>query len=217
MLRYFATSFTRDDIGIIGFDLDGTLYDEFDFVTQLYSSISKTMSELTNLDDRIIYRVLLEQWLREGNTKELFQNVLEKIGFKGNDDSVVSACISVYRDFSPVLKLSPRMVFILEQLIAYGYSMFLVSDGNDRLQRKKIEALGLYRFFSPENIAITGDYGDEYQKPSTKIVSRIEILCGVTKTQTVLYAGDRERDRLFAEEAGFRFIGMKNAVWVELS
>ncbi len=212
MLKYLATNFGRNEIEAIGFDLDGTLYDEFEFISQLYAQLSRKISVLTGLGEKYIFKELSEEWLKSGNNASIFQDFLKKIGFRGDIESVVSMCVTAYRDFSPKLRLSPRMEFVLEQLADMGYKLFLISDGNCRLQRKKIESLGLYRFFAPENIAITGYYGLEYQKPSVKIIQNIKVLRDIAEPSRVIYAGDRVQDMQFALNAGFVFLNMKNAV-----
>lgn len=210
MLKYLATNFKKSEIEAIGFDLDGTLYDEFEFISQLFLQLSQEIAAVTGMSPGPIYTGFCSDWLIEGNSSSFFQSFLKKTGFQGNIESAASMCVKAYRDFSPDLKLPSRMAFILEQLTAEGYPLFLISDGNSALQRRKIASLGLHRFFAPENIAITGDYGPEYRKPSVKIVPYMKLLSNIKEPGRVLFTGDRACDREFAVNAGFRFVTMRN-------
>ena len=46
MLNVLCPNFDCRNIKYVGFDLDGTLYDEFDFIYQVYSKIVKANASL---------------------------------------------------------------------------------------------------------------------------------------------------------------------------
>jgi phosphoglycolate phosphatase-like HAD superfamily hydrolase len=64
----------------------------------------------------------------------------------------------------------------------------------------------LERWFASKNIAITGSYGLHYYKPSTLILEKIKALSIDCPNERVVYFGDREVDKLFADNARFNFI-----------
>ncbi len=153
------------DFKTIGFDLDGTIYDEYDFISQAYKPVSEIISHRLNQDPTIIYSRLCIEWLHYGSSANIFQNVIGKYS-KKEDAQLIAECVACYRSVDFSLALSARSKFIFSLLTELETNLFIVTDGNSNLQRRKIEKLGLYSWFKPENIAISGDYGKEMQKPS---------------------------------------------------
>lgn len=194
---------------VVGFDIDGTLYDEFDFVSQSYKNVAAVMSKLLDVDRRKVYEDLCAEWLQFGSSVNIFQNVAQKYVDLFPEESV-QACIRSYREGFFELQLTRRTEYILNYLKNERYLLFLVTDGNSELQRKKINSLGLTKWFVKENIAVSGDYGRKYQKPSPYMASRIEAL--MSSSSEVVYVGDREVDRSFAHSCGFEFIQVSNMI-----
>ena len=85
----------------------------------------------------------------------------------------------------------------------------MITDGNAGLQWQKICSLGLDRIFN-NNIFFTRKFGIEYEKPSIKILKYINIS---SNPDQVVYVGDREVDKLFAENAGFKFLKVYNLIY----
>ena len=49
MLKYLYPQINWNNINYVGFDLDGTLYDEADFIAQAYIKISNYLSQETGI------------------------------------------------------------------------------------------------------------------------------------------------------------------------
>lgn len=207
MLKYLCPQIEWDKVGTIGFDLDGTLYDEYDFIAQVYVPIASQISLVCGEQQDKIYQRMLLRWLEKGSSyNRIFDEVLSDYGVEGvARQEVIGRCIQTYRGYLPVLNLTGRA----QQMLTYcrnTYPIFLVSDGSFDLQMNKFQALGLGKWFEPNNVYITGEYGAEYAKPSTNIIPQIELLKYHDQSKDVVYLGDREIDRLFADQAGFRFV-----------
>lgn len=196
----------------IGFDLDGTIYDEYDFIEQAYRSVACVLSKVVDVDNQVIYKDLCHLWLEFGSSSNIFQKALNIYSDK-YDEETIQRCVECYRNAEFELNLSKRAIMIFEYLTAMKTNLFIVTDGNSDLQRKKIEKLGLYRWFLPENIAISGDYGADYQKPSSFMANKINVL--QDNLNDVVYLGDRNIDRMFAENCGFKFFITKNMMVLE--
>jgi len=204
-------------IDIFGFDLDGTLYDEFDFISQAYHQFASIISQLCYSNIELIYKYMIGVWFINGSSYDkLFQDTLLKFKARGDISEIVEKLIKVYRTFDFNIVLSERIKAILDWICENGYSLFMVTDGNPVLQAKKITALGLEYWFDKNNIVITGAGGVEYSKPSTKSLQQIEMLNKIkTNSDRILYFGDRNVDYQFAKNAGFLFKYMKNGIIIE--
>lgn len=202
-----------DRYPVIGFDLDGTLYDEYEFVFQAYRLVSKIIREYMEsyhrvIDQEEIFHSLCLEWLRVGSSAPIFQTIFEKYGFPEIPKETVRKCVEAFRTAQFNLHLSRRAEDILNYLIAQDKVLFLVTDGNSDLQRRKIDALGLRRWFSEERIAISGNYGKEAQKPRTYM---FEVLRqSVKNIDQAVYCGDRDVDAKFSTNSGIEFRHVEN-------
>lgn len=206
-MKSFISKLENDDYGVVGFDLDGTLYDEFDFVKQVYKPISHRISESLFAEEQVIYDQLCIEWLTYGSSANIFQNVIQKY-IDSIDYELIKLCVQDYRNAVFHLKLTDRAIVTLDYLKNKNYGLFLITDGSSVLQRKKIEELELMNWFEMSNIAISGDYGSNTQKPNTYLAGTIEVL--KNSNQKVLYVGDRICDHDFAHNCGFDFSYLKN-------
>ncbi|WP_445372570.1 HAD family hydrolase [Methylomonas sp. HW2-6] len=210
MLKSLYPSIDWQNVKAVGFDLDGTLYDEFDFIYQVYRPIAEKLSAVVGAEPADTYSDLLRCWLDKGSSyNRIFSDVLAAAGIEqGNAERTIGECLELFRAFRPVLQLNHRVVSLLEFMAEY-YPLFLVSDGSCALQRAKFDALGLGSWFRPENIAISGCLTCRSEKPAAVAVDHIAIFNGACDPSEVVFFGDRTVDRLFAEAAGFKFVGVK--------
>ena len=207
MLKSLYPHIDWDSVRVAGFDLDGTLYDEAEFITQVYEPISGRLATACGAGQADIHEWMLRRWLEKGSSyNRIFGEVLTRHGITGPvADAVIDECLSLFREFRPALTLPVRVSAVLD-LMSEQFSLFLVSDGSAALQTEKIRALGLNRWFSPENVGISGCHGPGFAKPATRIIGTIGALkCGTSQAEAV-YFGDREVDAQFASAAGFQYI-----------
>ncbi|MDT9198038.1 HAD family hydrolase [Limnospira fusiformis KN01] len=216
MLKSLYPQIDWQKVGIIGFDLDGTLYDEMEFIAQVYKPIARIISKSCKADCGSVYYSMLSRWLQKGSSyNQIFDEILIANGLNKNSrDLVIAECLDTFRRFSPTLTLPARVGVILAE-INKKYRIFLLTDGSNVLQTEKFNALQLDRWFSLKDIVITGNYGKDYLKPSTKALAHIKALDDCIYPETVVYFGDREIDRKFAQTAGFLFVKVKCLIPVE--
>jgi FMN phosphatase YigB (HAD superfamily) len=207
MLRSLYPDVDWDAVRIVGLDLDGTLYDEADFIAQVYEPIAAILSDATGVERESLYPRLLRRWLEKGSSYDrIFREALDDAGVgEAVARDAVAKCVDAFRSFSPSLTLPTRARTILDALYEM-FPLFLVSDGSAGLQQRKFEALGLQRWFEPRNVAISGRHGAEYCKPGIRMLSEIALLRGAESFAHVVYFGDRDIDAQFAEQAGFQFV-----------
>lgn len=209
MLKSLFPQVNWDHVQAVGFDLDGTLYDEFEFIVQVYRPIAECIALVCRADIDGIYNRILWRWLEKGSSyNQIFDEVLLDYGIQEDcRNSTISVCLSIYRNFDPRLVLPERMRSLLNYCFG-KYEMFIITDGSLGLQKKKFEALGLSNWFNDENVFISGSYGPEYQKPAILILPELGFLNHIKKYEVVFF-GDRDIDQYFADKAGFNFLKLK--------
>ncbi len=185
--------------------MDGTLYDEFDFIKQVYQAISNELGESA--------RTFMEmRWLQKGSSythifEETYDIFFEHIGKTRTE--FIKNCLKTYRGFQATLSLTPRCESILNYCYT-NYRIFLVTDGNAALQKSKFISLGLSRFFHPERVVFTDDHGDQFIKPSPDSLNLLEDI----DPEKSVFLGDREADELFAKASGMQFQKVYNMIGV---
>lgn len=188
----------------VGFDLDGTLYDEFDFIEQVYESIAQKYGYQ-------IKGFMLNRWLEKGSSypfiyKETYNNFLKDLSEISQED-FVNDSLDIFRNFVPVLTLSIRT----NKLLNYfkdKYNVFLITDGNLKLQKNKVNALCLYDFFEENDLVFTSNTG----LPKNDL-SIDKIFPNINPKETVFF-GDRDIDEEFAKKSGINFIKVYNMIKV---
>jgi putative hydrolase of the HAD superfamily len=205
-MKYLSAEIPWSNLKAVGFDLDGTLYDEFDFIGQIYSRVAEILvTDPANTNLALDF--MLARWLEKGSSYPyIFKETLEQFdpdqtGYK----TKIDRALEIFRSFAPTLSLSSRMKFTLQEL-QNKYVLFLVSNGSPILQRNKISALGLETYFKKCNIFISGDHGKELEKPGTALNKKIECLSPTMKPEEIVFIGDREMDKVYARASGFHFV-----------
>ena len=213
MLNVLYPDIEWSHIKCIGFDLDGTLYDEFEFIVQTYKKIVLENTKFFRIEEQTeILEFMTDRWLQKGSSynrifEETFnQYATHDISFQ---KKFVDNSLNIFRTFMPDMLLSERSRAILSYIKKNSYDIFLVTDGNPELQSQKICSLGLDKIFN-DSIFFTSKFGSDYEKPSIKILKHINLS---STPDQVVYVGDREVDKLFAENAGFKFLKVYNLIY----
>lgn len=208
MKNVLFSNISWEKVKYIGFDMDGTLYDEYEFVIQPYKKISKLF-----FNDKQVFFFLSNRWLEKGSSYnkifgEAYKNFNEKLKDSISEEEFINQCLDIYRNFEPKLKLSQRTISLLD-LFKSEYEIFLVSDGNRNLQKKKFYALKLDNFFKMENVIFTGINPEKYSKPKT---NSLELLPNII--ENAVFFGDRIVDEQFAKNSNMQFQKVYNMIGV---
>lgn len=148
---------------MIAFDLDDTLYKEIDYVKSGYQAIATEASRLGLIafDDAVA--ILEEAAGTAAGLDELSAIVSQNHLGCGFD---VARMLHIYRYHTPKISLSSATRNLLDRVKESGEDMALITDGRSATQRAKISALGLNRYFSPENIIISEETGADKTTPT---------------------------------------------------
>ena len=194
------------------FDLDDTLYCEYDYVDQAFRSVAeKICSELekkTQLKEAgacSVSNIHRRMWelLEENGRGRIFDDICAEYGVK----IPISELVSVYRSTKPILRLYPDAEQILIYLQDKKIMTGLITDGCSQVQHAKINAIAMLR--SMDVILATDDLGkDETGKPYCKPNPYVYQYCleklGCEPSEAV-YVGDNPAKDFH----GARSLGMK--------
>lgn len=205
MLNALYSDIDWNNITTIGFDMDGTLYDEYNFINQVYSAINR---QLIQNDEALSF--MLYRWLEKGSSYPyIFDEIYEKTpNIHISKDIFIQEALEIFRTYTPKLSLSERNKYLLEYC-QNNFDIFLVTDGNIVLQEKKIMSLGLNKYFKAENIILTGKYSSEYHKPSNKSLEFLDL-----DLKHSVFFGDRDKDEAFALSSNMQFQRVYNMIKV---
>ena len=195
------------EIEYVGFDMDGTLYDEYDFITEVYDDIFIRNGEDFISQKEVACETALNRWLEKGSSYHyIFDEIFEQFGCDPKKkEAFIKRALSIFRNFHPQhIGLNKRVRHILDYC-KKNYFLFLVSDGNPILQQKKFDTLGLGEYFDSEYVFFTGLYS--LNKNNTEIINYIPARIIPEKT---VFFGDRRQDKEFAQNFGCEFIQVHN-------
>lgn len=141
---------------VVAFDLDDTLYAEWDYVRSGYRAVARAVADVTGADATTLADMMMRH-------RPLgFEAVLDHIkGLPGADTFTIDGMVETYRAHTPLIGLRPHAEATLRTLAERGATLMLITDGSTRHQRAKIKALGLERFFAPEAILISEETGGD--------------------------------------------------------
>lgn len=143
------------DLRVVVFDLDDTLYSEKEYIRSGYREIARILPR--------IQKVEVKLW----NLFEQKKNAIDELLKNENiyTPELKQQCLSVYRNQKPMIHLYSGVREMLQKIHEDGLSVGMITDGRPEGQRAKIAALGLEPLF--DEIIITDELGGiEFRKPS---------------------------------------------------
>ena len=147
---------------IIIFDLDDTLYDEKKFVISGFKYVSVFLNNLYGWNIKQTFNSLI-RILNSDGRGEVFDTFLKLKEI--NSKILKRKCVNTYRHHTPNIFLKKEIKNILINFKKSEHSIYLLTDGHKVVQKNKINALGIEKFF--KKIFITHRYGIKNAKPST--------------------------------------------------
>jgi putative hydrolase of the HAD superfamily len=169
---------------IVAFDLDDTLYPEVTYVDSGFRAIARRLAEELGVPERKSLEVLRRSLEEHGRGRQI-DDVLAHWGAPGR--TRVRRLLAVYRSHRPELALPAASRRVLERLRADGHALYLVTDGNARVQAAKVEALGLGPYF--RYCYLTHRYGLAAAKPATRVFE-LMLRREQARPEDLVYVGD---------------------------
>tara|TARA_B100000989_G_C19483372_1_gene446237 strand:+ start:441 stop:1118 length:678 start_codon:yes stop_codon:yes gene_type:complete len=169
------------DNKIIVMDLDDTIYDENSFFNNGLDQVSRYLSKYLNKSYKGIYNDLLLINL-EYDRDKIFNRYLD-FNIK-NKKKLISNCIQIYRYNNKIISPYPDAQKFLN---LYKGKLFLVTDGNKKVQSHKVNLLKIKKYF--KKIYITRRFGIRYEKPSLYCFKKI-LKTENSSWENLCYIGD---------------------------
>jgi len=168
---------------IVGFDLDDTLYPEITYVHSGFRAVAEWLDAAAGCPADVSFRIMTDSLEANGRGAQ-FDDVLQHWGLCTRQR--VQEALSVYRAHHPDISLPESSQQVLRELGATR-ALYLVTDGNHRVQARKVDALGVAPYF--EHCYLTNRYGRSSAKPSTRtfelMLSREQ-----APAERLIYVGD---------------------------
>lgn len=184
---------TQSTSDIVVFDLDDTLYKEVSFVESGFKAVARHLGDMAYADE------LMSFWAKG-------QNAFEKLRERHSIQTSVAELLDIYRFHIPSIQLDEPTVSALDTLVSNGKTLGIITDGRSRTQRNKIESLGLYRWFSSDNIIISEEFGTA--KPD---MENYRFFMLKYPSKSYAYIGDNlKKDFITAKYLGWRTICLKD-------
>lgn len=180
------------------FDLDGTLYEEKQFVSSGFNKVAEFVENKFKIDKDFFYKILIDIF-NEGKRGNIFNIALERVNIIFDED-IIRSIVKIYREHNPNIELDKNIRSLLIKLRRI-YSLGIITDGYFKVQKKKVQALKLEELF--DSIIYTDEYGKEYWKPNIlgyKLA--LEELGDILPEETVYIGDNPHKDFIGAKKVG---------------
>lgn len=180
----------------IVFDLDDTLYPEYDYVLSGFRAIAEWIAPKINVPSHQVFAEL-QGLYNAGVRGTTFNQWLDQREL--NIEEWLDALITVYREHVPSLTPFPEVPALLDTF-RRGYQIGLISDGYLEVQKKKFEALGLASFF--DVVIYSDQWGRTAWKPSRKPYEAVLEKLSVSAAKAIYVGDNPTKDFIGAREVG---------------
>lgn len=189
-----------EDIELVIFDLDDTLYSEKEYVKSGYDKIAQAFPCVKDMSSKL-WSAFLER-------KKAIDEVLraERLLTKEN----LEKCLNIYRKHLPDIHLYKGVAEMLKRLKMSGKKLGLITDGRPEGQRAKIKALDIEKFF--DSVIITDELGGlQYRKPCEKAFILTSERLGVSLEKCAYIGDNLNKDFIAPEKLGIKSIYLNNS------
>jgi putative hydrolase of the HAD superfamily len=194
---------------IIVFDLDDTLYEEMTYVRSGFDAVAQFAQRRWRVARKPMLAAMQRHLARSGRG-QVFDAALAEFGIHSRQ--AARLCVATYRAHRPRIQLSAAGRRCLARFAAS--TKYLVTDGNARVQERKIAALGIRRHF--RRVFVTHRYGVARAKPNPFCFLRIAELEGVSPRDVVYVADNPRKDFVGIRPLGFRTIRVRTGPYGNL-
>jgi putative hydrolase of the HAD superfamily len=179
------------------FDLDDTLFPEYDFLQSGYRQIALL---LTTGDGEDLYHDMLRRYNNKENVFSWLVNAYGAADLRVTMDWL----LKTYREHLPEISLDKATARFLHQLKEQGVPAALITDGRSVTQRNKLKALGIENYF--REVIISEEFGSEKPDERNYLYFRHKY-----PGKDFYFFGDNTaKDFIVPSRLGWRTICMKN-------
>lgn len=178
------------------FDLDNTLYDEFNYIELAYKEVANCYSSQNKKE---AFDYLLSEF-KEGRRQGLFNRLISKYPESPN----LLDILNVFRNPKYVkLNFYPWFQYFLS-VVSLNFKLLILTNGNVEQQKKKVNMLGVENLECFEECIFANEYEP---KPSIK---SYDMFTKVETFNSPIYIGDSDVDLIFSKRLGIEYFDVKN-------
>ena len=189
----------------IGFDLDNTLYDQKQFEYFAFWITAEEVSKYYCVN-KDYYFSLLKQLFNKNIHEYTFDKAIQlcigKIP-KDWESFVKKRLLPVYRSAKQKLTLFYWVEKFLKEAKKRGIKIVVITNGNAKIQKYKIDALGLGKFC--DKIYISDEFIPQARKPDITLFKYF-LRDFNFKGKDVIYIGDNIKTDISCQKLGIKFI-----------
>jgi putative hydrolase of the HAD superfamily len=178
---------------VVVFDLDDTLYAEYDYQTSGIKAVAKEILMLygQDIEDEML------RWRHQGE-KDVFGRACKCLRLP---ESIKESFLWVYRLHTPQIIFDSDVAYTLKKLKKTVRELLVLTDGRSVSQRKKMHALGLEDI----SVYISEEYDSE--KPEKK---RFDLIMHEHPAAQYCYIGDNPaKDFIAPNNLGWLTVGIR--------
>ncbi len=186
------------------FDLDDTLYPEEAYVRSSFRAVARYLAAEADFSESQAFDFL---WGEHAASRRgrIFDALLEQHPELASQQ--VTDLVALYREHRPELALYPGMKEVLDDAQARGLQLALISDGPLVSQQRKVEALGLTRWFDP--ILLTDAWGRAFWKPHPRAFLAVQGALGCAGGELAYLADNPAKDFLAPRQLGWETVRLR--------
>lgn len=195
-------------IKAIVFDLDDTLYPENEYVLSGFEVVSRILETKYKICDAKEKLVKLYQQ----DIKNVYNRLLSSENISYSDEDI-KMLVDIYRDNKPEsLKPYSGVEDMLEVLKRQGYLLGIITDGREKQQNAKLNALNIRRYF--DEIIISDSLGgEEFRKPDERAFLLIAQRLGVNPSEMVYVGDNPNKDFAISAKLPIKTIQLKKGIY----
>lgn len=182
------------------FDLDDTLYPEHTFVESGFLKVSQYAARYYGVDQNKFFELLLKILKKKGRG-HVFDDALRFNN--AYEEQRVEKLLKVYRTHKPNINLYAGVGTLLKSL-KKRYKLTLLTDGMGAVQRNKVKALNIERFF--DLLLYSDDYGIEKAKPNTFVFQKVLDFFKISNKNIIHIGDDPAKDFIGARNIGIKSV-----------
>lgn len=188
-------------IKAIVFDLDDTLFPEYEYVLSGFSAVAQVIEKEYHVIDA---RNKLIKLYNE-DVKNVYNRLLDSENISYSADNI-SSLIAIYRENKPSkLNLYDGVVGVLTTLKKRGYKLGIITDGRVSQQNNKLDALSIREYF--DEIIISDSLGGvDYRKPDRRVFLLMASKLCVDASEMVYIGDNPNKDFYISKELPIRTI-----------
>ncbi len=188
-----------EDIRVLVFDLDETLFPEREFVWSGFQAVAHWM-----LSQYSVSNFFETAWslFEAGQRQFIFNQTLEALKLR-YEHQLIQEMLLIYRSHQPKISLHQDAQWALKHFKSNKY-LGLITNGYLTTQKNKVKALGLESYL--DKIIYCDQYGPEYWKPSPVPYLKLMEAAGCSGGEC-MYVGDHpQKDFVGAKHLGWRTV-----------